>query len=66
MWQKILTGVIINVGCYLIGRKVEQYCNETDELKRKLKEQENAQKIVRAADALTDNELDELRKEFTE
>lgn len=66
MWQKILTGIIINVGCYLVGRKIERYVQKVENLKRKMEEQNEVIDIKDAAHKLDDSDYDRLLRESTE
>ena len=66
MWQKILTGIIINVGCYLVGRKIERYVQKVENLKQKMEEQNEVIDIKDAAHKLDDSDYDRLLHESTE
>lgn len=66
MWQKILTGIIINVGCYLVGRKIERYVQKVENLKQKMEEQNEVIDIKDAAHKLNDSDYDRLLRESTE
>lgn len=66
MWQKILTGIIINVGCYLVGRKIERYVQKVENLKQKMEEQNEVIDIKDAAHKLDDSDYDGLLRESTE
>lgn len=65
MWQKILTGIIINVGCYLVGRKIERYVQKVENLKQKMEEQNEVIDIKDAAHRLNDSDYDQLLREST-
>lgn len=66
MLQKLLTGIVISAVSFMVGKKVEKLMQESNQSKDKLEDFINADKIKKAADALSDNDLDKLRKEFTE
>lgn len=66
MWQKILTGIMINVGCYLVGRKIERYVQKLENLKQKMEEQNEVIDIKDAAHRLNDSDYDRLLRESTE
>lgn len=66
MLQKLLTGIVISAVSFMVGKKVEKLLQESNQSKDKLEDFINADKIKKAADALSDNDLDKLRKEFTE
>lgn len=66
MLQKLLTGIVISAVSFMVGKKVEKLLQESNQSKDKLEDFINADKIKKAADSLSDNDLDKLRKEFTE
>lgn len=66
MLQKLLTGIVISAVSFMVGKKVEKLLQESNQSKDKLEDFINADKIKKTADSLSDNDLDKLRKEFTE
>lgn len=66
MLQKLLTGIVISAVSFIAGRKIEKVLQESNQSKEKLEDFINADKVKKAADALSDDDLDKLRKEFTE
>lgn len=66
MLQKLLTGIVISAVSFIAGRKIEKVLQESNQSKETLEDFINADKVKKAADALSDDDLDKLRKEFTE
>ena len=66
MLQKLLTGIVISAVSFIAGRKIEKVLQERNQSKETLEDFINADKVKKAADALSDDDLDKLRKEFTE
>ncbi len=66
MLQKLLTGIVISAVSFIAGRKIEKVLQESNRSKETLEDFINADKVKKAADALSDDDLDKLRKEFTE
>ena len=66
MLQKLLTGIVISAVSFIAGRKIEKVLQESNQSKEKLEDFINADKVKKAANALSDDDLDKLRKEFTE
>ena len=66
MLQKLLTGIVISAVSFIAGRKIEKVLQESNQSKETLEDFINADKVKKAANALSDDDLDKLRKEFTE
>lgn len=66
MLQKLLTGIVISAVSFIAGRKIEKVLQESNRSKETLEDFINADKVKKAANALSDDDLDKLRKEFTE
>lgn len=66
MLQKLLTGIVISAVSFIAGRKIEKVLQKSNQSKETLEDFINADKVKKAADALSDDDLDKLRKEFTE
>ena len=66
MLQKLLTGIVISAVSFIAGRKIEKVLQESNQSKETLEDFINADKVKKAADALSDDDRDKLRKEFTE
>ena len=66
MLQKLLTGIVISAVSFIAGRKIEKVLQESNQSKETLEDFINADKVKKAADALSDDDLDKSRKEFTE
>ena len=66
MLQKLLTGIVISAVSFIAGRKIEKVLQKSNQSKETLEDFINADKVKKAANALSDDDLDKLRKEFTE